>query len=135
LSVKGVKSGSEIGYSKKDNVTTNVTKFDLFEGERFDAMCCVDSSASPSPILRWSEHSKAYKNSSSLAYYRFDVKSDKEKICQELSFIASRGHNDFEWTCIAEYDIKGLDPKEHYEFLKNKSRTISFDIECKFNLL
>jgi hypothetical protein len=131
LSVKGVKSGSEIGYSK-ENVTTNVTKFDLLEGERFDAMCCVDSRASPSPILRWF---KANKNSASLAFEETYVKSDKEAICNKMSFTASREHNDFEWTCIAEYDRKGLDPKEHYEFLKNKSRTISFDIECKFNLL
>ena len=134
MSVKGVKSGSEIGYSK-ENVTTNVTKFDLFEGERFDAICCVDSRASPSPILRWFKYSKANKNSSYLAYYRFDVKSDKEKICKELSFIARREDNDYEWKCIAEYDIEGLDPKEYYEFLKNKSRTISFNIKCKFNLL
>ena len=134
MSVQRGESGSEIGYSV-ENVTTNVTKFDLSEGERFVAMCCVDSSASPSPILRWFKYSKANKNSSYLAYYLFDIKSDKEKICKELSFIASREHNDFEWTCIAEYDRKGLDPKEHYEFLKNKSRTISFNIKCKFNLL
>jgi len=133
LSVKGVKSSSEIGYSK-ENVTTNVTKFDLSEGERLDVMCCVDSRASPSPILRWFNYSKANKNSSATIVKTY-VANAEDKICSEMSFTASREHNDFEWTCIAEYDRKGLDPKEHYEFLKNKSRTISFNIKCKFNLL
>ena len=131
MSVQRGESGSEIGYSV-ENVTTNVTKFDLSEGERFVAMCCVDSRASPSPILRWFY---ANKNSTSLAFVKTYVPNVEDKICGEMSFTASREHNDFEWTCIAEYDRKGLDPKEHYEFLKNKSRTISFNIKCKFNLL
>ena len=132
MSVQRGESGSEIGYSI-ENVTTNVTKFDLFEGERFDAMCCVDSRASPSPILRWFTFSKANKNSATIV--ETYVPNVEDKICSEISLTTSREHNDFEWTCIAEYDRKGLDPKEHYEFLKNKSRTISFNIKCKFNLL